>query len=312
MHIKNIQNRDSALILTALSTSTTPDVQQPLQVNFAFLNMYACIKLYTDDSIVAVIPRFELTNRLEDLRKKIDEDDLVEEPYTFDRVSQSGEKETNVEDVAIDDENGGGSSDRQVVKVFLKIEEHERAQSTCKDSKEKATDIGEKKPNMDEEKWKAAFKPQKPWEVKMIKIYSEEEVKRARGMRSTYLKFWNKRVKEICRQTPSASKAKISSQVNNEWRKEQTTILKTEANILDTTGEKSPEGLKPGTLNNNMASINAASNELKEIEERLSEPTISSSEKKRLFANQKRAQSQMKRAQEVMRKNLKAKKHKAE
>ena len=110
-------------------------------------------------------------------------------------------------------------------------------------------------------------------------------------MRSTYLKFWNERVKELCRKLPSAYKT-VCNIVNKEWREEQA-ILETEKALLDILGANSPVGLKPGTLNNNMATINAVSQELNEIEEMLSEPKISKNKEKvqRLIARQQRAGS---------------------
>ena len=57
-----------------------------------------------------------------------------------------------------------------------------------------------------EEKWIAAFRYQLSWELKRIKIYSDDKVKKARGMCSEYLKFWNKQVKELCRQTHQGRK----------------------------------------------------------------------------------------------------------
>ena len=296
-------------------------------VHFTFVDMYACIKLYMNDKVVGVIPRFELTDLLVSLRQQIDEDELVEVPFSFlriipetENVNISSEEVVKVEDIAIEDENGG-SSNKHVVKVQLNLHEllpgspnpsSNEVQIKSNEVAGKVIDKTQK--TAEEDVWKVAFRFQRPWEVKMIKIYSEEEISRARGMRSTYLKFWNKRVKEVCRKSPSASKKTVCNIVNKEWREEQKAILETEKAILDTSGANSPVGLKPGTLNNNMATINDVSQELKEIEEMLSEPKISKNKEKvqRLIARQQRARSQMKRAQEVMRKNLKAKKAKTD
>jgi multidrug resistance efflux pump len=110
---------------------------------------------------------------------------------------------------------------------------------------------------------------------------------------------------------PNASRKKISSQVDEEWRKEQNNILSAEAKIVEEIGGgKSPEGLKPGTLHKNMKAIDHARSTLEETEAKLANKAISAEEKQRLLANQKRARAQLKRAQESMRKNLNVKKQK--
>ena len=261
-----------------------------------------------NDKVVGVIPRFELTDLLVSLRQQIDEDELEEVPFSFlriipetENVNISSEEVVKVEDIAIEDENGG-SSNKHVVKVQLNLHEllpgspnpsSNEVQTKSNEVAGKVIDKTQK--TAEEDVWKVAFRFQRPWEVKMIKIYSEEEISRARGMRSTYLKFWNKRVKEVCRKSPSASKKTVCNIVK-EWREEQKAILETEKAILDTSGANSRVGLKPGTLNNNMATINDVSQELKEIEEMLSEPKISNNKEKvtsakSTFSNETRTRS---------------------
>ena len=160
------------------------------------------------------------------------------------------------------------------------------------------------------EKRNAAFRRQSTWELKKIKIYTDEEIGSARGMRSQYLKFWNQRVKQLCRLTPNASRNTITTQVNDEWRKEQNSILSEEASIVQNVGGKLPEGLKPGTLHNNQQAIDLAQSELDQTQQKLEMKNICAEEKKRLLANKKRARSQLKRAQEAMRKNLSSKRKK--
>ncbi|CAB4013741.1 Hypothetical predicted protein [Paramuricea clavata] len=270
--------------------------------------MPACIKIENNGSVVAVIPAFELTRNLEELRNKIDEDELLEGKFTFTGVTYQEEKDTAVEDVVLFDDEHCESSNKKVVKIQVTSAEECEVNDICTGYTAKTPSSS----NDEVEKWKSAFRYQSPWEVKRIKIYSDDEVRKARGMRSEYLKFWNKRVKELCRQIPNASRKKITSQVDEEWRKEQNNILSAEASILEKIGGKSPEGLKPGTLHTNMKAIDDARSDLEATEAMLANKDISAVEKQRLIANQKRARSHLKRAQESMRKNLNAKKQKTD
>lgn len=273
--------------------------------------MLACIKIENDGSVVAVIPVFELSKSLKDLRNKIEEDELLEEQFAFTALikhkEHHEEHETTVEDVVLSDDEHAESSYRRVVRI--RVETIDK----CENDSGKAIAKIEKKPSSPDksvvQQWKAVFNYQSPLELKRIKLYADDEIKKARGMRSEYLKFWNSRVKELCRQMPHASKDKITAQVNEEWRKEQTTILSIEATTLKEMGIKSPESLKPGTLHKNMQAINRAQSDLEQIEATLAK-NLSAAEKQRHIGNQKRARSQLKRAQENMRKNMNAKKQK--
>lgn len=153
------------------------------------------------------------------------------------------------------------------------------------------------------------FKQQNSLEVKKIKIYTSEEIGQARGMRASYLKFWNKRAKALCTKAPNLSKKTIYAKINDEWRLEQEQILKREAEVLEKSVE-APVSLKAGTLTKNMASINEATEEMRETTSKLREKSLSSSQRKELTAFQRRAQTKLKRAQDTMRKNLKVKKSK--
>ncbi len=233
--------------------------------------MTACIKIQNNSSVVAVIPAFELALNLKELRNRIYEDELLEGQFAFTGITYQEENEIAVEDVVIVDDKHGESSSRKVVKIQVTTAEEcevGEVDSRLHSQEKKETECTAKAPsssNEVEEKWKAAFRYQSPWEPKRIKIYSDDEVKKARGMRSEYLKFWNKRVKELCRQMPNASRKKISSQVDEEWRKEQNNILSAEAKIVEEIGSgKSPEGLKPGTLHKNMKAIDHARSTLEE------------------------------------------------
>lgn len=67
------------------------------------------------------------------------------------------------------------------------------------------------------------FKHQNSLKVKKIKICTSEEIAKARGMRASYLKFWNKRAKALCTKTP---KKFVYAKQNEELRFEQEQILK--------------------------------------------------------------------------------------
>jgi hypothetical protein len=74
------------------------------------------ITIENNSSVVAVIPAFELTRNLEELRNKIDEDKLLEGKFTFTGVTHKEEKDTAIEDVVLLDDEHGESSNRKVVK----------------------------------------------------------------------------------------------------------------------------------------------------------------------------------------------------
>ncbi len=84
----------------------------------------------------------------------------------------------------------------------------------------------------------------------------------------------------------NASRKEISSQVDEEWRKEQNNILSAEAKIVEEiSGAKSPKGLKPGTLHKNMKAIDDAQSILEETEAKLANKEISAEQKQQLLAN---------------------------
>lgn len=282
---------------------------------------YACIKIELNKVIVAVIPKFELSKSTEELRNRINDDQLVEGQFSFVAVpNKPDENNTKVEDIVSDDECEESceseSSNRRVVIVKLLTTDESNGDNNWPQGETLHGTAGDIAPNVsasrqtpEKNEWKTHFHYQFSHQIKGLKMYTDQQIKKARGMRSDYFKFWNERVKELCREMPGASRKKIIRQIEEDWRKKQSAILNTEAAFFEKNHcGKKPDGLKPGTLNKNLQAIQHEQRELLHIEEQLQKKGNSAVVKKRLIANKQRARSQLKRAQETMRKNLNKKK----
>lgn len=285
--------------------------------------MSVAIKLYQrplPDSLqefLAVIPSFPRSSSLSALRKKIDEEELINGSYVFvlHKADHSKEEETvmtalvHAKEQQVDLEIKFVAIDEDEKET---VEEEGQGEDDLQDADDASTSVrgnsrGESSEPSTSVSWQI-FKSPKPWEVKNIKIYTPEEICKARGVKAAYCKFWNKRVKALC--SYAISKQSICKKVNDEWRLEQETILKKEAEIIQKAGEPAPAGLKAGTLNNNIYTIAEASTQLKGLTARLQDKNSPPASRKVLLAEQARAKSKLKRAQETMRKNLKVKKSK--
>lgn len=296
--------------------------------------MSVSVKLFEGEEVVGVIPSFQETETLESLRKLIVEEDVIEDEFVFlwcGKVSQFQEGVLKVEDIGgeimmvggkkvlrvevgigmgqveseSDGEYGGGQ-DMEQKSTERTTRDGEREEQKIKQPQElkrKATEVGGKVLAKEERSFAKAFHRQKPWELKQIKLYSEQQVVSSRGMRQEYFKFWNKRVKEFCLENPSYSKQRICAQINEQWRQKQQEILKTEADMKH-------NSKKPGTISNNMQRIEAANQELQALQNELGGAGLSQGKKERLLAEKQRLRSELKKAQETMRKNLKSGKSK--
>ncbi len=274
----------------------------------------------------AVIPSFPIKASLSDLRREIHEEDLLDGKYVFVNDGKVCAKDTEGE-LTVEassshadgaDENCEDERPINVVEVkFVNDSEEGKNTSdetpTSDESSEELEDtrkseLSSSRGTKREGAWQM-FKLPNSLEVKQIKIYTSEEIGQARGMRASYLKFWNKRAKALCTKAPNLSKKTIYDKINDEWRLEQEQILKREAEVLEKSAE-APVSLKAGTLTKNMEAINEATEEMRETTSKLRGKSLSSSQRKELTAFQRRAQTKLKRAQDTMRKNLKVKKSK--
>ncbi|KAJ7352822.1 hypothetical protein OS493_033633 [Desmophyllum pertusum] len=286
--------------------------------------MSVAIKLYQrtlsesqeDQEFLAVIPSFPKTGCLDDLRRKIEEDELTSNGnYLFVQADHTCGKEDEktltieVLTCTTDDINI-----RQVdVQIKFVEEETEHTNNddtvTAKEDHARHDAMSSSETEPSGTSW-LNFKNPKPWEIKRIKIYTPEEISKARGMKSLYYNFWNKRAKALCSRAPNLSKQSICTKINEGWRYEQERILKEEAEVIHKTEHTPPDSLKAGTLNNNMSSIEEASAKLRAVTAKLGGQKPLHASRKDLLAEQARAKSKLKRAQESMRKNLKIKKSK--
>ena len=279
------------------------------------IKLYKRALLYSQEFLV-VIPSFPRTSSLHDLRREIENEELLSNGnYIF--VHNAGhacgkedEKTLTIEDLVNDDANI--LKDGRQVDVEIKFVDEETEDTSTEENVPEAA--GATSDSCETESSTSAswqtFKYPKPWEVKNVKIYSPDEIIKSRGMKSSYCKFWNKRAKELCSQAPNLSKKSICTTMNEEWRLEQERILKEEAEVINKTEATPPNSLKAGTLKTNISAIEEASAKLRSISAKLGNRATPPSSRKDLLAEQARARSRLKRAQETMRKNLKVKKSK--
>ena len=168
----------------------------------------------------AVIPSFPINASLSDLRREIDEEELLHGKFYFVNDGQMCAKDTEGE-LTVEalsshadgaDENCGDKRPIQVVEVKFVPEEGKNTSDenpTSDESSEELEDTRESEPSSSRDTkskgaWKM-FKQQNSLEIKKIKIYTSEEIGQARGMRASYLKFWNKRAKALCTKAPNLS-----------------------------------------------------------------------------------------------------------
>ena len=282
-----------------------------------------CIRIFETVSgsqeFLAIIPSFAKTGTISNLRREISNGELLtKEEYVF--VNNERAYEIKEEDDVTIDEFATDANIKDVISIEGKfVKEDETATATSDEDESlddletsRATSTASEPSGSENSKTKSAFwqvfKYQNSWEMKNVKIYSTEEINKARGMRAAYFRFWNQRVKALCSQTPNISKRSLCQQINEEWRSEQHSILQQETEVLKKTTETPPASLKSGTLNANLLRMEEATKELEDTTDKLTNKTLSAKERNDYEAVQRRAKSNLKRAQESMRKNLKVKK----
>ncbi|CAB4000959.1 Hypothetical predicted protein [Paramuricea clavata] len=120
------------------------------------------------------------SRNLEELRNKIDKDELLEGKFTFTGVTHQEEKNNAIEDVVLFDDEHGENSNRKVVKKQVTRAEECKVRDIC-------TGYTAKTPSSSNEveEWKSAFRYQ-------IAVVRMGKVGKASGMRSEYLTCWNK------------------------------------------------------------------------------------------------------------------------
>ena len=156
------------------------------------------------------------------------------------------------------------------------------------------------------------------WEIRGVKIYTQVEIEKAKGMEKKRREFWNKEAKRICRQTKK-SKNEVAKEVNIAWRKHQGTLLLEEESLLQKMQKDASEAeghecqsqikCKPGTIQKNFDRIQQHKNELDQVINEIENTKCGSAiGKKRKLDELSDKKSyllvEMKKAQDVMRKNL--------
>ena len=157
------------------------------------------------------------------------------------------------------------------------------------------------------------------WEIRGVKIYTQYEIGKAKGMEKKRREFWNKEAKRLCQET-KMSRNDVCKEINVAWRKHQATLLLEEESLLEGLQNDSeavdfnkcstPNNCKPGTIQKNLDRIRQHKNELDQVFAEI-ESTECGSEigRKRKLDELNDKKSfllvELKKAQDAMRKNLK-------
>ena len=151
------------------------------------------------------------------------------------------------------------------------------------------------------------------WEVRGVKIYTQNDVQKAKGMEKKRREFWNKEVKRLCRET-NKSKNNIMKEVNIAWRQYHGTLLLEEENLLQKlqvdNNSQTISKCKPGTLQKNFDRIRQNKNELDQVINEIDHTKAGSvvGKKRKLDELEDKKScllGEMKKAQDALRKNLK-------
>ena len=148
----------------------------------------------------------------------------------------------------------------------------------------------------------------KPWEVKGIKIYSQQEIDAAVGYENQRREFWNQEAKNLSRST-ILSREHIAKRINELWRKEKATILQNELDAKLASGGHQATPNTKKTVCKNLERVKKLSDEINDVEENISrmekQKNTDSGSLSRLKHQKSCLMSQLKKAQDCMRKNLK-------
>ena len=165
-----------------------------------------------------------------------------------------------------------------------------------------------------------ALKSPSTAELRGLKIYTEDEIKIAKGSQKEYRRFWNKKIKELGKNN-SLSNQKVCERVNEEWRFYKTTLLVREtedAEKSESTRLKSGDNRRQnGPKAKRMKTEQRAHDLEKQISQRdkdLQHAVGSSASQGEIKADLSRLQSsldstksEIRKAQDTLRKNLKKK-----
>lgn len=158
------------------------------------------------------------------------------------------------------------------------------------------------------------------WEIRGVKVYTEEEIARAKGMERKRRLFWNAEAKKLCKDT-TKPKGQITKTIDVAWRKHQSTLLLEEEALLSQiksttnidTEMFGKRKCKPGTIKKNADRIRQHTIALDDVNTQLSANPIDiiqepdKSKKRKMLVDRKKYHlTELKKAQDAMRKNLKA------
>ena len=148
----------------------------------------------------------------------------------------------------------------------------------------------------------------KPWEVKGIKIYSQQEVDTAVGYEKQRREFWNQEAKNLSRST-NLSREHIAKCINERWRKEKATILQNELDAKLASGVHQATPNTKKTVCKNWERVKELRDEITDVEENMARMEKGKNTDSGLLSRLKQKKSclmsKLKKAQDCMRKNLK-------
>lgn len=272
------------------------------------------LKIVKEGNTIGVLPMYNKESTLAELRLEI-EDDFEVKDFAFER--EATELDVCEEISTIVASTGLQTVDKATGNNFFVVTIVERSKDVEIESEEKP--LKEKtKQNASCSNTPSSFlRSPKAWEIRGVKIYTQNEIETAKGMEKKRREFWNQTAKKLCNETKK-SKCNVVKAIEIAWREHQATLLLEENNLLSRIQEDVGRNIavpnqrkcKPGTIQKNANRIRQNKIELDKVNDKIVGTECSSGigKKRKLNELQDRKKyllAEMKKAQDVMRKNLK-------
>lgn len=290
------------------------------------------LKIMEENKTIGIIPAFDTELSLANLRREIEEDFEIRE-FDFYR-QETGQQIINTqpqdEDITKVVSVAQLADEVPIINIIKRLSNPFKS---CGESKPK-TDRTRKSESVSESSMStvgASFqkavststcflRSPTSWEIRGVKVYTEAEIAKAKGMEKKRRLFWNDEAKKLCKDT-TKSKGQVAKSIDIAWRERQSTLLLEEEALLsqmNSTTNTDPElfckrKCKPGTLKKNADRIRQHTVALDEVNTQLSASPInvfqgpSEAKKRKVLVDRKKYHlTELKKAQDAMRKNLKA------
>jgi hypothetical protein len=287
------------------------------------------LKIMEENTTIGIIPAFDTELSLVNLRREIEEDFEIRE-FDFQYRQETGQQintQPQDEDVTKVVSVAQLADEVPIINIIKRLSNRFKS---CGDSKPK-TDHTSKNESVSESSMSTGgvsfqkavststyfLRSPTSWEIRGVKVYTEAEITKAKGMGKKGRLFWNDEAKKLCKDT-TKSKGQVAKSIDIAWREHQSTLLLEEEALLsqmNSTTNTDPEFFgktkcKPGTIKNNADQIRQHTVALDEVNTQSSVNIFqgpSEDKKRKVLVDRKKYHlTELKKAQDAMRKNLKA------